>query len=63
MYCQAVGRVGIWVWLRRNLKFQTVTREDILGKRADVADASDFRKLMKGLSGGGTDYTEKSGRR
>lgn len=23
VYCQAVGRVGIWAWLRRNLKFQT----------------------------------------
>lgn len=51
------------MWLGWNLKFPTVTREDILGRRADVADASDVRKLMKDLSGGSTDYMEKSVRR
>lgn len=55
MYCKAVEKS----W-HLGLAWKVLKISDCLGRGADVAEGSNFGKLRKDLSGGSTEYTEKS---
>lgn len=55
MYCKAVEKS----W-HLGLAWKVLKISDCLGRGADVVEGSNFGKLRKDLSGGSTEYMEKS---